>query len=184
MLRKKIHDNIMTVLKYDKIIKLSVHMVSVADKNLNTIISILNKYNNNNQIVQLVDERICYSKKQLKLAGILTIKSFNEKKNVSSKPQIEYLLYLVATTQIKDAIKKAGVKNGERACLVIITAGDVNHKSLLDKIRDETGITITHRDFVPDISTIREIYNISSGIPENQLESIILTRIAVLDTYK
>ncbi len=183
MLGEEIHNTIAAVLKYDKI-KLSVYAVSIISKNLGIVLSILNKYNNNNQIIQLIDEKVCYSKKQLRLAGILTIKSFNERKNISSKPQIEYLLYLTATTQIKDAIKKAGVKNEERVRLVIVTAEDINHESLLNKIRDEAGIMITHRKFAPDISVIKEMYGIDPDIPESLLESIILTKIAVLDTYK
>lgn len=183
MLEKEIYDTIMNVLIYDEAM-LSVYTVSIASKSLDSVLSILNKYNNNNQIVQLIDEKICYSRKQLKLAGILTIKSFNEGKNISPKPQIEYLLYLTATTQIKDAIKKAGVKNREEICLIIITAKDAKNESLLNRIRDETSIIITHRELTPNISAIKEIYDINPNIPENLLEPIILTKIAALDTYK
>ncbi len=178
----KIHDDIMSILKYDKT-KLSAYIVSLTNE-LNMILSILSKHNNNSQIIQLIEKDVCYSETQLKLAGILTLKSFSEKKNISSKPQIEYLLYLTATTQIKDAIKKAGVKNKEKACLVIVTAEDINHDLLLNTIINETKIVISAKKITPNPFIIREIYDIDPNIPEDLLESIILTKIAVLDAYK
>ncbi len=183
MYYNKIHDDVITVLKYGNIL-MSTHTISITDIDVNTVLSILNKYNSETQIVQLIDERICYSEKQLKLAGVLTIKSFNEKRNISSKPQIEYMLYLAATTQIKEAIEKVGVKDKEKVCLVILTTTNGYNNTLLDVIKKETSIIVNERNPVPDLTLIREIYNIGENISEKLLESIILTKIAVLDTYK
>ncbi len=119
MLEKEAHSIIKRILEYNRI-KISLHTASIMDKELDSILSALDKYNKENQIIQLIDEDICYSIKQLKLAGILAIKAFREKRNISSKPQIEYMLYLAATTQIKEAIKKTGVKDLKRTCLVIV----------------------------------------------------------------
>ncbi len=43
---------------------------------------------------------------------------------------------------------------------------------------------ITSRKQSPNIEVIREIYGIESTVPEKDLESIILSKIAVVDTYK
>ncbi len=183
MLESKILKFIKSVLSYNEL-SLSLYPITTPSINIDTILQAISKYNDMNKIIQLVDERICFSNNQLKLAGILTIKSFREKTNISSKPQIEYLLYLAATTQIKDAIKKIGAKRKGNSCLVIVTTKKYNHNLLLKNILENTHLLIDKRKIVKDIHFVKEVYNISLNSTEDSLESIILTKIAVLDTYK
>ncbi len=184
MLKNKIPKSIEYVLSYDKLSLSTYPALIPSTINISNILQVIDRYNDKDKIIQLVDERICFSNKQLKLAGILAIKSFREQTNVSSKPQIEYLLYLAATTQIKDAIKKIGAKQGGNNCLIIITTEEYDHKQLLRNIIENTGILIDKRRIVKDTRFIKEVYNISLDTIEDILESIILTKIAVLDAYK
>jgi KEOPS complex subunit Cgi121 len=87
-----------------------------------------------NVLILPLDETYVYGKDQIRAAVMHAKRNFIKNKNVARDMKSEIMRYIAGERQIKDAIKKIGIKKGQRDFLTLIFDGDFNPKEIIKRI--------------------------------------------------
>ncbi|MEM4593986.1 MAG: KEOPS complex subunit Cgi121, partial [Zestosphaera sp.] len=113
---------------------------------------------------------------QIRVPALLTLEAFARKENISSKPEIEYLLYLRGSRQIKQTLDKLK-KYMEKPYLVIKFCEKVAGESFKKLPEEMKCVTKEIEDALdPDVESIKEFYGLTKT-SEERLAKDILTLI-------
>ncbi|UCD13787.1 MAG: hypothetical protein JSW60_09570 [Thermoplasmatales archaeon] len=161
-----------------------------AKGNIQSVDSFLKKVDifaiKHNIVIQAFDADVIYGKNHIISAVAHAIRAIDRKTNSTNSLGMEILLYTSGERQLKIAIPKMGVKNGESNIAFVFTEGKISEKEIndifmqLSLIRDDTVLE-------GDINTLRKF-----GISENEIDTmtkakygdIILEKVAMVDIIK
>lgn len=160
--------------------------------NVEKFIDKLNEYSNKNNVeIQVFNADLIYGKNHLISSYNHASRAWKRKKNTTNSFKMELLLYASGERQLKLAIPKMGIKNGQNNIAFI----------LIDKSNSNTNSNDYLVDDLLKILSLKrydEVLNgsfktlINFGLNENELktvptkdyEKIILEKIAVVDIIK
>ncbi len=127
-------------------------------------------------VTQVIPLKLIVSATQVRVPALLTTEAFAKKENISSKPEIEYLLYLAGSRQIKQTLEKIRRYGGEPYLVIRFCEKTAEEK--LKRLPEE--ISCVTKDLEsslkPDIESIKEFYGLAK-ISRNELVKDILTLI-------
>ena len=150
----------------------------------------------NNVEIAVLDAEKVFGKEHLISAVEHTLRTFERKRNISNSLTTEILVYASCERQIKSAIEKMGIKDGNKKIAVVIigkTDGGQHkceeefHQNLSKSEKLLSFLHLRRNDSVleNDINALKDF-----GITENEINSahnpkdLILERIALLDVRK
>ena len=87
-----------------------------------------------NVMILPLDGTYVYGKDQIIAAVMHAKRNFIKNKNVARDMKSEIMRYTACERQIKDAIKKVGIKKGLKNFLTLILDGDFNPKEIIERI--------------------------------------------------
>ncbi|MGC8975108.1 MAG: KEOPS complex subunit Cgi121 [Thermoprotei archaeon] len=127
-------------------------------------------------VTQVIPLKLVISAPQVRIPAILTLEAYARKENISNKPEIEYLLYLAGSRQIKQTLEKLK-KHMEKPYLVIRfceKTAEEYFKKLPREIKCDT--RELENKLRPSIENIKEFYELTKT-SEERLAKDILTLI-------
>ncbi|RLF41959.1 MAG: hypothetical protein DRN12_01820 [Thermoplasmata archaeon] len=159
--------------------------------NLNDFMNSIKKFSDKYDIIiQTFDANLIYGRDHILSAVSHAIRSMEERRNRTNSLGMEILLYAAGERQLKNAISKIGVKEGENKDIILLLL-DLSNKYNLSKITSEIlGTLGIHRDdsvIDGDLETL-----IRFGIKQEEIDTItkhkygdlILEKIALVDVMK
>ncbi len=149
---------------------------------INQFKEILDKINNEERVVQLIDANAVASLHHLISAILRTERAFLSKRNISHKKHVELLLRLCGTRQISNAIEIAGLKNNITNILLVCYGKDA-------QLYFESIIKMIDGDFNDNIFLIDEnkrqflikIYNLRPNISSEEISKYVLFKSALIE---
>jgi KEOPS complex subunit Cgi121 len=120
------------------------------------------------------------------------VRAFKQRTNVTNSLEMEILLYASGERQIKQAIPKMGVKEGEGniALLLFHEGKNIEHKvvdSLLEEIIDSMSLARDDRVLEADENMLEKfgIMDVERGtVAKNKYRDLVLERVAMVDVIK
>lgn len=150
------------------------YCVTNDDKVINYVSSSLNPI----CVTQVIPLKLITSIPHVRIPALLTFEAFTRKENISNKPEIEYLLYLAGSRQIKQTLDKLK-KHMEKPYLVIRFC-EKTAEEKLKKIPEEIKCITKELEnsLRPDIESIKEFYELTkTSEDKDRLTKDILTLI-------
>lgn len=162
-------------------------------ENVNDFMNSLDEFSRKHSVViQALDAELVCSKDHIVSAVEHAIRAFREGRNKADDLSIEVLLYASGERQIKEAIKKMGVKEGKsRIALVVLHStsgikGRVSRSELVEFIK-KLGLRVNDDVLVGNKEKLKKF-----GITEEELGTVnedrqlelVLERIAMVDIIK
>lgn len=162
--------------------KIELEVFEISSNDALTLIRDIDKLQVNGCITQVLPSVLVLSDKQLLLASFLTFKAFEEGRNVSRKPYIEFLLRLFSNRQINDIITILKNVSSSSYLLVrvckdvgnmckppIINGSEVSPSQLLQRFNTER------------IDDLIKAYGLEGnvGLDIDRMHSLILTKISL-----
>lgn len=142
-------------------------------------------------VVQAFDASVIYSNDHLLSATVHAKRAFEQGKRSTNSLALEILLYAAGERQIEKAIKKVGVKKGNRRIVFVLTS-DLDNKNKIDESMGKCLLTVLGlqedtQGLHGDRATLKR-FGISDQeldtIPENQYGDLILEKVALVDVIK
>lgn len=124
-------------------------------------------------VTQAVPLRLVISELQLRLPALLTGEAFARGTNISAKPEIEYLLYLAGSRQIKQTLDKLSqFLSKPYVALTFCREGDEVFTRGLPK--ELNCNLLDFKDFTnPDLNLVKEFYGLARDTPDELLKDIL-----------
>lgn len=162
--------------------KIELKVFEISSDNALTLVKDIDKVQVDGCITQVLPSTLILSDKQLLLASLLTFKAFEEGRNVSRKPYIEFLLRLFSNRQISDII--ATLKNvSSSSYLVVRVCKGVED---LSKASTVNGSEVSPSKLFQRFNTERvgdliKAYGLEGevGLDIGKVHSLILTKISL-----
>lgn len=124
-------------------------------------------------VTQVIPLKLVISTPQVRVPALLTVEAFTRKENISSKPEIEYLLYLAGSRQIKQTLEKLK-KYMERPYLVIRFCEKAAEEDIKKLPKDVECVTKEIENALrPDIESIKEFYGLTKTSEERITKDIL-----------
>ncbi|MFW9826394.1 MAG: KEOPS complex subunit Cgi121 [Candidatus Thorarchaeota archaeon] len=143
-------------------------------KFLEIIEKVQNKYQNS--LIQFFRDKFILNQEHIFTACYFTEKSFLQNLNISSKKNIEFLLYLATNRQINKSIEAFGIENAdlkENRLVYCISSPmdniDIINNELLKNLYSESTDLNLNKQSLSKINIIKEFYEIS----DNQINSVM-----------
>ncbi len=147
---------------------------------LKKVFSFVQEFSDKNRFVQIIRETAYCTEKQVKLAAALALKAHIEGLAIAKTPAIEFLLYLSATRQIRNAIELVGARFGENACIVLASSSNEELKHLKENLLERLGsLQKLLNKCIPNPEYIKELYRISTYRDLKDIELTALTKMAL-----
>ncbi len=124
-------------------------------------------------VTQAVPLRLVISELQLRLPAILTMEAFARGTNISAKPEIEYLLYLAGSRQIKQTLDKLSqCLSKPYVALTFCREGDEAFTRTLPK--ELNCSPLDFKDLVnPDLNLVKKFYGLTGDAPDELLKDVL-----------
>lgn len=124
-------------------------------------------------VTQAVPLKLILSELQLRIPALLTVEAFASGTNISNKPEIEYLLYLGGSRQIKQTLEK--LKKYMSKPYVVVTFCTEPNETLARKLPDYLNCTPTDLKggTAPSLKDIIEFYGSPRKTPEEILKDVL-----------
>ncbi|MCK4364549.1 MAG: hypothetical protein KAW45_00705 [Thermoplasmatales archaeon] len=141
---------------------------------------------NHNIVIQVFDADMIFSKNHLISSVNHAVRSIDRKTNTTNSLEMEILLYSSGERQLKLAIPKMGVKDGEtRAAFVFV--GDKVPKQLIDDFLSLFSLSQDDKVLEGDKNTLKKF-----GLKEDEIKTVtkdkygdlILEKVAMVDIIK
>lgn len=150
---------------------------------LKTILKKIEEFSSKNNVtIQLFRADMIYNRAHLESAVIHAQRAFERKKNTAKTLALEILLYASGERQIRTAIKKMGVRDGDME-IAIVVVGNCNITELLLAL----GLTKNDAIFKEDIEVLKR-FGISDEelklVSPKNLNKLILEKVAMVDVIK
>ncbi len=157
-----------------------VKLETPSSKALEKIFNHIQELSNKNRFIQVIRENAYCTERQVKLAAALALKAHTEDLAIAKNPAMEFLLYLSATRQIKEAIELVGARPKENACIVLASYSSRELEYLKENLwKILSNIQEPFSKCLPDLKRIKELYDIDLSEDVNDLELTMLTKIAL-----
>lgn len=107
----------------------------------------------------------------LEFAAFLAIKDHQKSAEIARKMNAQVLLRFAGTDQIRDAVKKFGIKDHQSVALVIVTENEMGKKKVKRELKEKSIIELkTNNQSLPhvDLNKIRSLY----GLTDRYLRAI------------
>lgn len=130
-------------------------------------------------ITQVLPGNVIISAKQLKLAAYLAFKAFEERRNVSRKVYIEFLLYYFGTRQIGKVLNLLNSITTDEYLLVTVCRTNIGDVVRWYSAHCECPVTDL-KVVKPDLELLRRLYGVPNSVSNNDIEKYVLMRIASL----
>lgn len=149
--------------------------------NVDETLKIVEKFSSNKGIeIQLLNASLIFSKNHLKSAVNHALRAFL-KKDKKQKLGIEILLYASCERQISLAIKKMGIKKGDKKFAIVII-GACDTKDLLKLLKFERDDSLLDAEF--SILKYFGVNDIDISYKEGKAEDLLLEKITLLELIK
>jgi KEOPS complex subunit Cgi121 len=138
--------------------------------------------------VQVFDADVIFGKKHLVSAFEHAVRAFERKTNSTNSLAMEILLYVSGERQLKLAIPKVGVKNGQRnIAFVFVKDTKILEDSWIDELLKKLSLIRDDTILEGDVDTLRRF-----GLKERQIKTVtkskygdlILEKVAMVDIIK
>lgn len=124
-------------------------------------------------VTQVIPLKLVASMPQVRVPALLTVEAFTRRENISSKPEIEYLLYLAGSRQIKQTLEKLR-RYMEGPYLVIRFCEKTAEGDIKKLPRDIACITKeVEKTLRPDIESIKEFYGLTRTSEERIAKDVL-----------
>ena len=139
-------------------------------------------------IIQVFDADVIFGKKHLISAFEHAARAFERKTNSTNSLAMEILLYASGERQLKLAIPKVGVKNGQRnIAFVFVKDTKISEDSWIDELLKKSSLSRDDTVLEGCIDTLRRF-----GLNERQIKTVtkakygdlILEKVAMVDIIK
>lgn len=102
---------------------------------INSIINVIGEWEKSFWI-QIIDYQSVFSIRHVLFSAYIALKKYIRNETITEKPHIELLVLLAGTRQIREAIKKVGLKEHSKKAIVIIQAINEDSKYLHNKFKE------------------------------------------------
>jgi|GEM_PF-3059321 len=151
--------------------------------NINRFREIIDKINNDERVIQIIDSDIIVSIHHLVSAILRTERAFSLKRNISHKKHVELLLRICGTRQISNAIEMAGLKSSTTNILLICYGKDA-------KPYFESIIKMINGDLNDDVFSLNEkkyqilikAFNLQPNLSYEDIIKRVLFKTALIET--
>lgn len=162
--------------------KMELKVFEISSNDALTLIRDIDKVQVSGCITQVLPSTLVLSDKQLLLASLLTFKAFEEGRNVSRKPYIEFLLRLFSNRQISDIITILKNVSSGSYLLVRVCKGveDLSKKPII-KGSEVSPSQLFQRFNTEYIGDLIKAYGLEGdvGLDISRIHSLILTKISL-----
>ncbi len=147
---------------------------------LEEILNYVQEFSDKNKFIQVIKEKAFCTEKQVRLAAMLALRAHIEGLAIAKNPAIEFLLYLSATRQIRNAIELVGAKPEENACIILASSNDEDLKFLKENLQKIfSNIQEPFNKCTSNPEYIKELYKTNAYKSFKDLELTALTKIAL-----
>ena len=139
-----------------------------------------------NIAIQALNADMIYGKNHLVSAIDHAKRAMNQNSNTTNSLSMEILLYASGERQLKLAIPKMGIKQGESNVAFVFTDGKISDNLVDDLLKK---VSLTHNDKVieGDINTLKKFGITEKAIAtvsEDKYADLILEKVAMVDIIK